>query len=299
MAVRSGAKVAGFKLRPAQPVGPGRRRSASPRRDTAWYRNRISRWAPRARRPRSGNVPTAAFSSSRARPARPEGPGRGRSTSPPVTDGVGSICSWGWIPGATRPRSGRGTTPAPAPTSSSKRRRIRLEVAGPAPPTFPAGRRASADRRSPSTRRAGQPRSGQSPPRAVQSSNLPPPSRGRGHAAIPMPVGWRESPWDCGLVATASMAIRTLDAVRAQPQRRQPGTCHPGELRSPPGATCRSRPAPTARLRASFPLPRVLHANRKTKYPCRGVEPFRRANGTIDPDGLNGAIPNFNGKFLR
>src|SRR6188474_74334 len=113
----------------------------------------------------------------------PRRAGRGRSTSLPVTDGVGSICSWWWIPGATRPRSGRATTPAPAPTSPSRRRSIRLEVPGRGPPISPVGRIASANRRLLSIRRADQPQSGQSALRAAQSSNLPPRSGGRAHAA--------------------------------------------------------------------------------------------------------------------
>lgn len=51
MADELGSKAVGSKLRPARPVGPGRRRSASPRQGTATSRIRRSRSAPRARRP--------------------------------------------------------------------------------------------------------------------------------------------------------------------------------------------------------------------------------------------------------
>jgi hypothetical protein len=79
--------------------GIGRRRSASRSRGTATYSSRRSRSAPRAKRPRSGNVPTVVISSSRARSARPEGAGRSRSTSLPVPDGVAASAAGGGLLG--------------------------------------------------------------------------------------------------------------------------------------------------------------------------------------------------------
>lgn len=97
---------------------------------------------------------------------------------------AGNTSGWWWTPGATRPRSGRGSTPAaPVPSSPSREPSIVPEALGRVPSISPVGGAASGNRSLPSISRVDQRQSGRPTRKAAQSSNPPPRSGGRAQAA--------------------------------------------------------------------------------------------------------------------